>query len=312
MGGGYEDLIIYDADKFTNLNKENTNILISSIYIPQISQKVFKLGFLNIYTFIDFILEKDTNDFKFQEYKNNEKYIKELKILIKKFNDEESLKYLNTILNSIMQGKALNEIAKIYTNEPQYFLKSIRHLLNDINILDAGAYTGDTLREMINLGIQPNNVYCFEADINNFNKLKTFKYELKNINNVHFKNYALWNEKTFIGMCMNNYNARVDSDSKLKNIETAIIDEYFKNISIGFIKMDIEGAERHALAGGIKVIERDRPILAISIYHSLDDIVQIPNMLMKKLNNYNWFIRKHSATYSEAILYGLPKEKAIK
>ena len=73
--------------------------------------------------------------------------------------------------------------------------------------------------------------------------------------------------------------------------------------------MDIEGAEYQALIGGEHIIERDRPILAISIYHSMEDRVEIPLYLIRKLKNYYFIIRHHSYTYSETILYGIPKEK---
>lgn len=50
-------------------------------------------------------------------------------------------------------------------------------------------------------------------------------------------------------------------------IDTVSIDEYFQNQKCNYIKMDIEGAEYEALIGGMQVIKRDRPILAISVYH---------------------------------------------
>lgn len=105
-------------------------------------------------------------------------------------------------------------------------------------------------------------------------------------------------------MKFSNYNARVDLNSQETVVETITIDEYFKEISLGFIKMDIEGAERRALQGGMRTIKRDRPILAISIYHSLDDIVEIPKMLMKELDNYKFIVRHHSYTYSSHSAWG--------
>ena len=75
--------------------------------------------------------------------------------------------------------------------------------------------------------------------------------------------------------------------------------------------MDIEGAERKALAGGMKTIKRDRPILAISVYHGLEDIVEIPKLLMRELEEYEFIVRHHSYTYSETVLYGVPRELNI-
>lgn len=123
--------------------------------------------------------------------------------------------------------------------------------------------------------------------------------------------YALYDVHTKLGMKFCNYNARIDLDSCECDIETAVIDDYFKDIKVGFIKMDIEGAERKALAGGMRTIKRDRPILAISIYHGLEDVVEIPKMLMRELNNYHFVVRHHSYTYSETVLYGVPAEQGI-
>lgn len=44
-----------------------------------------------------------------------------------------------------------------------------------------------------------------------------------------------------------------------------------KNVS--FLKMDIEGAELHALKGAEKVIVKNHPKLAICIYHTPVDMV---------------------------------------
>lgn len=45
---------------------------------------------------------------------------------------------------------------------------------------------------------------------------------------------------------------------------------------IDFIKLDVEGAELNALRGARERIEADRPKLAVSIYHSDADFVEIP------------------------------------
>lgn len=86
------------------------------------------------------------------------------------------------------------------------------------------------------------------------------------------------------------------------------LDKYFEDKSYNFVKMDIEGAEYPALCGGIETIKRDRPILAISIYHSLEDYYRIPNYLMQELNDYKFYIRHHSLILSETVLYAIPRE----
>ena len=303
----YCGLNILSRNELLSLDRTTTNILISSMYFAQMSAKASEMGFSRLFIFLEFLLQRDGDIIDFDKYRHDEKYVARLRKLITKFDDAESVKYLETILNSVLEGKALRAIVDCYSDEPQYFPKSIRHLLNGINFLDAGAYTGDTLREMSALGIKPANVYAFEADADNFRKLAAYQFD--DIGNIHCENFALWNERTRLALKRSNYIAAVDPNGEEKSVEAITIDEYFSDIPIGFVKTDIEGAERYALAGGMKVLERDRPVLAISIYHSLDDVVDIPEMLMSRLQNYDWFIRKHSSTYSEAILYGVPLER---
>lgn len=48
---------------------------------------------------------------------------------------------------------------------------------------------------------------------------------------------------------------------------------------VDFIKMDIEGAERHALQGGRTVMARYKPRMAVCIYHAPDDPQVIPSIV---------------------------------
>lgn len=80
------------------------------------------------------------------------------------------------------------------------------------------------------------------------------------------------------------------------------------NIMPDFIKMDIEGAEMPALEGGMKTIQECRPQLAISIYHSNEDFVNIPLYLNKNLKNYHFKLGHYSPWRSETVLYAIPEE----
>ena len=80
------------------------------------------------------------------------------------------------------------------------------------------------------------------------------------------------------------------------------------NIMPDFIKMDIEGAEMPALEGGMKTIQECRPQLAISIYHSNEDFINIPLYLNKNLKNYHFKLVHYSPWRSETVLYAIPQE----
>lgn len=77
-----------------------------------------------------------------------------------------------------------------------------------------------------------------------------------------------------------------------------------------FIKMDIEGAELAALKGGLKTIKKYRPQLAISIYHSNEDFINIPLFLSENLEEYIFSIGHYTPRITETVLYAIPKELA--
>ncbi len=298
---------ILSHDELIKLDRISTNIIISSMYIGQIVEKIQTIGFANVYAALDMLLQKDTDDFRFYEYKNNTQYITALNQLINTSNDILTKQYYEIIKKTVIEGKATKEICKLYKGEKQYFIKEFRGKLDGLTFLDAGAYTGDTVRELLEERIQPKSVYCFEADPNNYLRLKKWAESEASID-IYCENYALWDRAEKLAMKFANYNARIDSDSESGTVNSIRIDDYFRDIKVDFIKMDIEGAERRALSGGMQIIKRDRPILAISIYHGLEDMIEIPQMLMKELENYSYLVRHHSYTYSETVMYAAPKE----
>jgi hypothetical protein len=76
---------------------------------------------------------------------------------------------------------------------------------------------------------------------------------------------------------------------------------------VTFIKMDIEGAELNALKGAEKTILRDKPKLAICIYHSNEDMVRIAEYIYSIMPEYNFYVRHHyTCPYLfETVLYAL-------
>lgn len=91
--------------------------------------------------------------------------------------------------------------------------------------------------------------------------------------------------------------------------ETISIDDYvFSNglENVDFIKMDIEGAEINALKGALKTIKTFKPKLAIAIYHSMNDLAEIPLMISEL--GYNIFINHFTIHQEETICFALPKD----
>lgn len=86
-------------------------------------------------------------------------------------------------------------------------------------------------------------------------------------------------------------------------IEAGTIDEMMRELALerlDFIKMDIEGAERHALKGGRRTLEACHPRMAISAYHLEDD----PEVLREVVET-SWSGYAHSGAVARLNFLGL-------
>ncbi|MFN8865054.1 MAG: FkbM family methyltransferase [Flavobacteriales bacterium] len=75
---------------------------------------------------------------------------------------------------------------------------------------------------------------------------------------------------------------------------------------VDYIKMDIEGSEPAALRGAEKVIRRDRPKLAIAIYHGWDDFANIPEWISNLGLDYTFYLGHYTIHAEETILFAKP------
>jgi FkbM family methyltransferase len=97
------------------------------------------------------------------------------------------------------------------------------------------------------------------------------------------------------------------SSSKAKSISLDDFYMHFNLSKVDFIKMDIEGSEFSALKGGIKTIQNFKPKLAISIYHSMDDFIRIPEYLHSLNLGYKFYLKHGTIHQEETVLLAIVK-----
>ncbi len=86
-------------------------------------------------------------------------------------------------------------------------------------------------------------------------------------------------------------------------VPVTTIDDTVGEEKVGFIKMDIEGAEFDALHGAKKMIVRDKPLLAISVYHREGDMLAIMDYLRCLEPEYRFWLRHYSIGIADTVLY---------
>ncbi len=84
------------------------------------------------------------------------------------------------------------------------------------------------------------------------------------------------------------------------------LDEVLGEEGATFIKMDIEGGEKEALAGAKQLIKKYRPKLAISIYHKPEDILEVPEIILSYHPGYQLYMRHYSLAAFDTVLYAVP------
>lgn len=89
-------------------------------------------------------------------------------------------------------------------------------------------------------------------------------------------------------------------------VKTISIDDFVNRNEIqrvDFIKMDIEGAEYASLKGAEQTIRKFKPKLAIAIYHSMDDFVNIPRWISDLNLDYKLHIGHYTIHMEETIIF---------
>ena len=102
----------------------------------------------------------------------------------------------------------------------------------------------------------------------------------------------------------------VAEDQDSEAVYLAALDHEAKRLAIPRLDLliaDIENSEIPMLEGAMDIIQRDRPQLAICFYHSKEQFLSIPLMLMKRLKDYIFKIGHYSDTLDESVFYAIPK-----
>ena len=180
----------------------------------------------------------------------------------------------------------------------------------DVAIVDVGAFDGDSLRNFLFWRGNFRVYYALEPDPISYRRLTEYTRSLPASIAQQIRAVQAAAAET-AGKLMVSPTGKPGStpgqnSSQAEAITSIRISDYFAGEQINYLKLDIEGAEHQALAGAWDLIERDRPMLAVAMYHKPLDIVQIPMEIIRHTPGYRYFVRSDDDDGIDLTFYAAP------
>lgn len=227
------------------------------------------------------------------------------------FEDEFSVELYSEIIHNRINNSIPD--AKYFTNRAYFCLPQFSIFDKNESFVDIGAFVGDTLEEYINShGGIFGKYYAFEPSTINYNALNhrvnriclewglsPSKFVLLNAAvGRNTGEMRLQCDETHMGNYLVN-----NSDDGSENVKVYSIDDYFSDLTVNFLKADVESFELDMLKGSECVIRRDHPKIAITIEHNATDMYEIILWLKKLDMGYRFMLRHHTPPLFDTVLY---------
>lgn len=229
--------------------------------------------------------------------------------------DEESKR----VYAGVLYCRLVGDITGIeqYCISDQYFcFPKFRYIGSNDTYIDCGAFVGDIVQKVVenSMGVF-RNIYAFEPGMKAYAALKKRTSFLNDIwaldsKRIVCEQKGVGKENSFAAIHNNDSILTNTSISYVDNSEDCVkivsLDSYLaqRNIEhVTFIKADIEGFEWDMLHGAARTIQRDKPRLAVCIYHSIFDYFRIYKYLKELVPEYTFAVRHHWNSFDETVLY---------
>lgn len=190
----------------------------------------------------------------------------------------------------------------------QYFDPEVMSFEDGEVIVDAGCFDLDTSLRFREKCKHIKKVYAFEPDAENYRHCLARKEET-GFREVEILPYGTWSERTTLRFqAKGSGSSGIDENGEVSILTISIDEAVDKADRVTTIKMDIEGAELESLKGAQNTILRDKPKLAICIYHKPEDLTDIPLYIKELVPEYQLYVRHYSNNWRETVLYAVMPE----
>ena len=198
------------------------------------------------------------------------------------FYDKFKIKYLRDISISNLRNIEFNEIVDELELELIY-----KNFKNGNDFIDVGSSFG-TYSLFVSKFFPKSNIFSFEP-----NK-EYFEIQKKNIKINNFKNINLFQKACFNANSLLSFKNSgggshlVIKKDKHPKVNTVVLDKFIKKKNnIGYVKIDVEGAEFRVIEGLKKIISTSRPLVQVELSYSF--LKRFQNSITDVFN----FFKKH-------------------
>ncbi len=202
--------------------------------------------------------------------------------------DEESKR----IFDNMVAFQFTGELHYLFSSEStrEEALTEILELTDKEDMLDLGAYRGDTVEELITLTGGYSSVTALEPDKKSYEKLCVY---LSDKENTEALPYAVWNEHKELVFSGGGGRQSALSDTGKYTVEAVTVDNITKDRKITYVKMDVEGVEKEAIEGMQKLMSTQKPKLSIACYHRTEDLCTLIPLIHSINPKYKIHLRHH-------------------
>lgn len=223
----------------------------------------------------------------------------------------------NHVIPFLGNEEFVNVWSKQYFEFPELFERGTA-------FVDGGCYDcADCLRFAKWCDNQYSKIFAFEPDAKNYEVCKRVSEE-KKISDLELIRAGLGKENTTVMFAAaggteshtintsdvdnRNFDYVDFSTVPMEEISIVALDNVVGKTKVGFIKLDVEGEEYNALVGARETLLRDKPFLAICLYHKQGDMLATMDYLRELVPEYHFCIRHYSTLSYDTILYASVKE----
>lgn len=196
----------------------------------------------------------------------------------------------------------------IELDDEQYFDPDIIKYQENEVFVDAGVLDLGTsvrfIEECEKNNIKNFKIFAFEPDQGSYQRCIDIQKRYSG-HDLRLYNVGLWSERAVLYFDEGKgASSQITQQATAVSIQAEALDHLVTD-KVTFIKMDIEGAEMEALKGSMEIIKRDKPKLAICIYHKKEDLTKIPRFIKELVPEYRLYIRHYSNTNAQTVLYAV-------